>query len=363
MLPYYPAFRAKSGEYAALNHTPNELKASIFPRLIIPPPEERDLEKGEPLTPDEVATFTGRRIYQNWYRHSAFIDTQFVRDFIGPEGTLKLFRLARVHSANLVAVATVDDLFAPHFRELVNPTLPGIGVYLRYEDIDIHRLLEGLAVVGCAPEKSVVFLDFADAPLDIPEAASSVAGAIEDLLVGANWHRIAFQGSGFPATNPAKEEGICRIPRTEWTSYWAAIHEAGFNPQQVCFGDYGADSGLIKFPKKKGGAPAIRHIRYTASAETIIVRGSAVGDQAEAMRKVCKIVVESSDYAGRILSYADDRLWEISEGIASSGNPTTWRELNTAHHIARVVHDLGARVGRKFAPRDVEALKQMNLPY
>ncbi len=50
MLPYRPALRFKQGEYLAAARIPREIQKYIEPYFIIPPPKERDPEKGGPLT-------------------------------------------------------------------------------------------------------------------------------------------------------------------------------------------------------------------------------------------------------------------------------------------------------------------------
>lgn len=89
--------------------------------------------------------------------------------------------------------------------------------------------------------------------------------------------------------------------------------------------------------------------RSAGKTHTLVVRGSDTGAFTPTMRNVCKQIIESTDYAGRSFSYADDRIWRNAKGLTDTcGDPTGWRELNTAHHLVRVVQDLGFMSGVTF---------------
>ena len=78
------------------------------------------------------------------------------------------------------------------------------------------------------------------------------------------------------------------------------------------------------------------------------MRGKENGTDSEVMVDVFRRVLRSGHFAGQAFSYADDEIWRRARGIGSCGNAPMWREWNTAHHIARVVRDLGAISGRSF---------------
>jgi hypothetical protein len=74
------------------------------------------------------------------------------------------------------------------------------------------------------------------------------------------------------------------------------------------------------------------------------------------MTDVFKRLIESEHFSGQGFSYADRRMWEAAKGIATCGNPSMWREWNMAHHMVRVVRDLGAMAGIFFADGPVSAV-------
>lgn len=349
MLPYHPALRFKQGEYTAGARIAREIQQHVEPRFIIPPPKEADPEKGKPLTADEIASLTGERIGKHWPLYPAFLDAQYVAPMLGNSGLRQLFRAAQGRNRKLAAVATVADLFNPLFAHFLRTSRPRIGIYLPYEEIDTATLLEGVKALGCAPEDCVLFLDFTGAPLEVDGVAASVAAIIDELGTAARWGRLVFQGSAFPIKNPADHGGKFLVPRREWRVFLDALKECSVSPELLGYGDYGADCGEINFPRKGGGGRAIRHLRYTGMSHTLIVRGAEQGKDADVMRDVCQRVLESGHFAGQRFSYADDRIWRGAKGLDGPGNASMWREWNMAHHMTRVVRDLGALAGVTFS--------------
>lgn len=358
MLPYYPALRFKRGEYTASAKLALDIQKNVSPRFILPPPKEADPEKGRQLTNDEIAYLTGKRIGKFWPVRSAYLDAQYIAPYLGSAGLRRLFRTAQTENSNLVVVATTEDLNNPLYKDFLRHSSPRIGIYLPYEEIDPSALLKAVKGIGCIPEECVLFVDFTGVPFELTEVAGSVAGIFDELGTIAQWGRIIFQGSAFPAKNPADHGGKCLVPRHEWRVFHEAVKECSISPDRLGYGDYGADCGEINFPRK-GGGRAIRHLRYTGTNDTVVVRGASSGKDADVMRDVCQRVRDSGHFAGQTCSYADDRICLTAEGSAGPGNASDWREWNTAHHITKVVRDLGALAGVAFKEQPAsEVIKQ-----
>jgi hypothetical protein len=49
--------------------------------------------------------------------------------------------------------------------------------------------------------------------------------------------------------------------------------------------------------------------------------------------------------------------------VAGPGTATTWREINTTHHITQVVRDIGRVKDLSFADLKVEPIKQFELRF
>jgi len=357
---YVPALRLKQGEYRGLQRLAPDVADKIVPRLVLPPPKERDPEKHRLLTKDEIVHETGRRIADHWKMRDAFLDVRFLFQEFGEtecaEWLPKMFDVARKADAQPIPVLSVADALGPRaaaFR-LALATEGATKAAIRVESGEIDRELGGRLVaavfaLGVSPEECAVLADFSDADFSSAPAVAGIAqAALEDLQGIGRWHHVVFQGTNFPDVNPAEEDGNTVIPRNEWLAWKEAIKLDGTSPEHLVFGDYGADCAKFEFKKASGGIP-IRHYRYTTPDSWLVVRGSAKGKAEAVMRGVCERILRSGKFAGRRFSSADDYIFKTAKGWGGPGNGSTWREINTTHHITRVVRDIGGIKGMSFA--------------
>ncbi|MGN6365896.1 beta family protein [Asticcacaulis taihuensis] len=350
MLPYYPCLRFKQGEYVAMAKLPSDVLPYVEPRFVVPPPKERDPELGRVPNIDEIAHMTGDRVGKHWPLRRAFLDTRFVADELGDEGLRTLFRLAQARNPNIVPVATVSDLCNPLFLDIQCKNGPvKLSVLVDYEQVDRGALATGLSVLGLSAADCVLFIDFTGATLKPEIAAGSISGVFGLFNEIGPWHRIVFQASNFPETNPPEYGKNKFVPRDEWFAFHEAMKECDVPPERIGYGDFGADTGKMVFPRSKGGGKATRHIRYTGKTHTLIVFADKDGKDAEQMKKVCQRVMGNDSYAGQQFSEADNRIFRVANGMDGPGNASMWREWNTMHHVMRVVRDLGAMDDVKFA--------------
>ncbi|MDF2231576.1 beta family protein [Albimonas sp. CAU 1670] len=353
MLPYYPTLRAKPGEFTACGHTAARYRVHIKPRFVIPPATEADPEKGRPPTLDEIAHMMGERLGKNWPRHDAFLDPQFVAETLGDDGTERLFRVATAVNPLLVPVLRLPELHNPVKRRLLRPGEVRAAIYLGFEDAaDPDEVLEGVRSLGLQPQECVLFVDFTETALG-EDAAPSIAEIFDRLDEVGPWSKIVYQASAYPAKLPVGPNEKTLIARLEWTTFLAVLRETGIQPNRLAYGDFGADSGRMVFKTGKGGRPR-PHLRYTGRTHTLVVRGSDAGKFTPTMRKVCRQIIDSEEFGGRGFSYADDRIWRNAKDLTDTcGDATGWRELNTAHHLARVIRDLGELSGISFEDDEV----------
>lgn len=340
MLPYRPALRFKQGEYTAAGRIRTDVQKYVRPFFILPPLIEQDPELGRALTHDEIATVTGRRIAKHWPLYPAYLDTQYMLSEPNTVGIARLFKVARAQNDKLIAVAPASDLANPVWSTLALATFPRLAIHLRAEELDADQLTQGLKSLGIDAAECEIFVDFSDLELDMEDVSAVVNGTLNDLSEIAPWGCIVFQGSNFPTTNPAEAGKTAIVPRHEWTIFKDALNDCDIPNERIGFSDFGADCGKINFPKKKGGAIPIPHIRYTTKTSTLVIRGVANGNQSERIVAVLKALAEHTDFAGRGFSYADKRMWDTANGRATAGTASNWREWNMAHHILRVVTDL-----------------------
>ena len=150
---------------------------------------------------------------------------------------------------------------------------------------------------------------------------------------------IVFLGTHYPEKNPAKPGHTFIQPRNEWLAWREAVKFDPSTAQQMVFGDFAADSAKIDF--KAGRAQPIRHIRYTTASSWLVVRGENEGSDHEVMKDVFERIVESGEFLGARFSNADAYIYDVAcNNAPKAGNATTWRQVNTTHHITRVVVDI-----------------------
>ncbi|WP_281968988.1 beta family protein [Roseovarius nanhaiticus] len=103
----------------------------------------------------------------------------------------------------------------------------------------------------------------------------------------------------------------------------------------------------MNFPTKRGAAIPIPPVRHTTKTDTVF-RWKAAGKQSEVMKAVRIELVGRPDFAGKMLSYADRRIWDAANGHVTPGNANKWREWNMARHITRVCSELATMSGLWF---------------
>jgi hypothetical protein len=361
---YVPALRFKQGEYRGLARLATDVADRIVPRFVIPPPKDRDPEEGRPLTQEEILHGTGRRIGRHWRMRPAYLEPRFLFAEFGEAESVtwlpQLFRGVRDAGGIPIPVATLDDMQGDQGRAfrlvLAKNTEAWIAVRLKSGEINSDlagRVASALTRLRLKPGNCALLLDFADADLsNVSVVSSIILGALEDVQVIGRWQSIVFQGTNYPDKNPAAEDSTITVPRNEWLAWSSAIQKDANALEHLLFGDYCADNANFEF-RSGGGAAPYPHYRYSAADSWVVARGKSDISPREAMRKVSQSVLDSGVFAGQDFSSADDFIYATANGYAGPGNASTWREINTAHHITRVVSDIGRMRGFSVERRAV----------
>lgn len=362
-LLYVPALRAKAGEFKGLQKLAPDVSEKMIPHLIIPPPKDIDPEKQLLLTKDEIVTLTSRRIAEHWPMRPTFLDPRFLfREFSEDDSHVwlpRIFDAARRAGATAIPVFSIADAFSSRavgFRKcLVSGTIKA-AIRFKFDEVDQElaaHLSSLLTTMELTASDCVILADFSEADFAEPEVVGQIAQAVlEDLQTFGRWHAIVFQGTNYPIVNPAKDNSNFIVPRNEWLAWKSAVKLNGKSPDHLVFGDFAADCSKIAFAKAGGGIP-IRHYRYTTPESWLVVRGVATGTARDAMQQVCIRILNSGQFAGPEFSAADEYIFRTAKGWDGPGNGTVWREINTTHHITRVVRDIGRIKGHQFADRRV----------
>jgi hypothetical protein len=363
---YVPTLRMKTGELQGLLHLAEDIKEPTIPHLIIPPLPERDDEVQAVLMDTESVPGAGLVLAKYWAGRRALLDVRYLfQDFGEAEAGKwlpKTFELARRMRIEAIPVASVTDLNGARTQPFKDTFAEGalrLALCIPAEDLvdstagDQIKL--ALERVGVAPEHTAVLVDFTQADFSQPElAADVIEGALHDLEEIARWRAIVFQGTNYPEVNPAAHGSDDLVPRNEWAAWVQAVQFGKETEDHLVFGDYAADCARMNFGKS--GGRAIRHYRYTTPSHWFVVRGTEAGKDAAVMQEVSRRIIGSPHFAGRSFSSADNFIFQSAYGFGGPGNSTTWRQINTTHHITRVVRDIGAVKGRQFMDRKIASV-------
>jgi len=351
---YVPALRMKKGELEGLRLLQDDVADCIAPLLIVPPAKERNTGSQEALFPaGNGVPDVGGVLLKYWLHRPVFVDARVLFKECDAQEAVNwlpdIYNRARRLGVFAIPVASLDmleKLGTAAFKDSI-PTAPGLKFGLRIQSGEMAdssldgRVRRVLASLDVRASECAVFADFSDADLSVPSfVAPVIRGVLEQLQALAPWLLIVFLGTHYPETNPAKEAGQTVIhPRNEWHAWSEAVRFDPSTAQHMVFGDFAADSARIEFGGK-GGRP-IPHCRYTAGANWLVVRGEDKGSTYEVMKGVFERIVANSEFSGPTFSQADAYIFDVARNNApSAGNATIWRQVNTTHHITRVVADI-----------------------
>jgi hypothetical protein len=350
---YVPSLRMKKGELEGLRALRFDVADCVLPLLTVPPLKERESGSQEDLfPPGEAIPDVGGILVRYWPRRPTFIDPSALFKEHTAERAVnwlpELFNRARNFDVVAIPVAKLTDLEsvdASGFKASISPSCH-LKFGLRIQSGDMtdtnlgERVQSVLANLGLTASECAVLADFSDADLSDPWlVAPIIRAALELLQTFGHWQLIAFQGTHYPEKNPAEPGQTVSHPRNEWRAWREAVKFDPSTSEHMVFGDYAADSAKMDF--KSAGARPIPHCRYATDSHWLVTRGVEEGSTYEVMKDVFDRVVQSGEFSGPSFSEADAYIHHVANNrLESAGNATTWRQINTTHHITRVVADI-----------------------
>ena len=364
---YCPALRMKNGELEGVRQLASDVADRVLPRFIVPPSGERDEEVKLDLGDQPFPDF-GIRLAAHWQDRPMLLDCGHILDEYGRDRMStwlpRMFADAREKRALAIPAAKLADLGAREisaFQSAMDVTSgAAFAILLSSADLADTALLakigQALDRLGTHPDECVVVIDFCDADLSSAELAEPIIRyGVELVQELGPWRLISFQGTGFPEKNPAADGGHHMVRRSEWLAWKQVVSVDPTMLDQLTFGDYAAD--CAKVAAGKGGI-AIRHLRYTSEENWRVQRGrKASGSDKTIMGAVCQAIVSSGYFSGASFSAADAQISSLAKGEGGAGTASTWRQLNTTHHITVVVSDMVKMRGGSINAGPVPALQ------
>lgn len=360
---YVGALRMKAGELMGVKNLASDVADCFIPRFIVPPQSERENELQPRFLAGEQFPDISTALATHWLQRDALVEATYLLDEFGRERMglwlPRMFERARKAHTRPIPLVTAGDLLRDDLTAyqtcIDTSAFLKFGVVFSSGDLADSELLKQILGIieklSLTPGDCMVIADFHDADFtNADRVAPVIAGILDMLQSSALWQQIVFQGTNFPETNPADPGSHSLVARNEWIAWRKAVRFEPATADYMIFGDYAADCAKIVFTTG-GGAPAIRHYRYTTSEAWLVQRGPDTGTHAAIMRKVCKEILASGQFAGRTFSSADDYIFRSAHNAAGPGNAKEWRAVNTTHHITRVVTDVGRVRGFELKQR------------
>lgn len=350
---YMTALRMKKGELEGLSWLRDDVADCVIPMLIVPPAKDRGSSSQESLfAVSKSIPDVGGVLSKYWVHRPAFVDPRVLFREYGTDNAIHwlpaLFDRARrlgVLATPVASLVTLETVGTAGFRAAISfdeELMFGLSIQSGdMTDPSLNlRIQSVLAGLGLKPSQCAVISDFTDADLSEPSlVAPIIRSSLEQLQSLGQWQFIVFLGTHYPEKNPAQPGQTFIQPRNEWHSWTEAVEFDPSTAQQMLFGDFAADSAKIDF--KTGRAQPIRHSRYTTTSNWLVVRGENEGSDYEVMKGVYQRIVKSGMFSGATFSNADTYIFDVAQNnIRKAGNATTWRQINTTHHITRVVADI-----------------------
>lgn len=369
---YSPALRMKTGELSGVRELQHDVAACVVPRFIVPPLGERDDSQTD-LFPPGQAPDVGEILSRYWFGRRALVDLTYLLDEAGRDTAAtwlpQMFERARSLKARAIPMAMLSDLSGQEafaFKAAIpsNESLK-FGICVPSGDLVSVNLgadlSAALANVGLTAKDCAIIADFSDSDFSQPDHVSPIiSGALELLQELGDWQHIIFQATHYPEKNPAEPGQSTLCPRNEWAAWCQAVKFDPSTAEYMTFGDFAADSSKMSFGGS--GAPAIRHYRYTVKDSWFVVRGEKSGTDKTIMKDVCGRIVASEHFAGARFSTADTYIYRTANDLDGPGNSTIWRQVNTTHHITRVVTDVAKVRGISISEISEEPMaEQMSL--
>jgi hypothetical protein len=355
---YIPCLRWKRGEYEAVLQLPDTIKSTFMPLIEIPELGWDFEEKKEKKTIDELLSdFALKKICKKWGTSPCFIDLSF----ISPAQRMKngvhpirfIFEELRWLGCQAIPVTGLlrDGEYQREIKAALSKDKNGVCLRITIEQTakgtfktDLDSLLSTLKTQSADCD---LILDLGAPtnfrPLD--GFSMAIREIVNKLPYLNDFRTFTLSGTSFPETMGSIKEGVETVPRYEWQLYKVVVNALKKARLRLpAFGDY-----VINHPKLLEIDPRIANpsatIRYTIDDSWYIIKGKNVRDKKfgyKQYRNLCKQVLASGYYCGSDFSWGDNYIQECASGTGKTGNLSTWRQVGTNHHIAKVVWDIAS---------------------
>jgi len=351
---YVPILQGRRGELTALRDLPDHVRKQCVPLIEVPaiPSDERADEPSWSLGyhlrrfPAAVA---GAQL--GW--HPLFVDLS--TGSLAPDAQLGgqhpleiLFDGFHAEGLTAVPVTGLDRTlpFQEAVRRISGTDRCGACIRISRDALGAG-LAVGLAAViaatGVTTDEVDIVLDLgALRPDDVQLAALGIVSLLQQEF-GAPWRTVTIAAGAFPKNIADLPQRLSTVPRADWAVWSMVCGLMDPGSRWPGFGDY-----AIQAPGVVERDPLLQqltaNIRYTGARDWLVARGEFVLGRSTTeygeYHRLCGLLTERPEFRGPDFSPGDHYIAQCAAGEVEPGDPETWRQQGTSHHLATVVEQL-----------------------
>lgn len=347
---YVPILKWRQGEYQALYRLPSHIKRHLVPLIEIPPIEWDFETSQQAKSIDEHLQRFGQRLSKKWGKDPILLDLRLIEagERMGDGSHPLVYCVGRATElgSSIIPVTGIDrdDAYQMAVHNIAS-NHSNVCFRVSLEDwvneTTVKELKELLDRFDLAPQQADIVLDLGAPNFEPIDGFTNFLRAVYPPIATAMpWRNVIVAGTAFPKSMASLTELTQLVKRYEWLSYKQLVSGGKAVGRRPLFGDYAIAHPQLPREDMRLLRPAAS-IRYTIDDAWHVTKGDNVRDYGFGQyAKHCRALVKSEYFSGSNFSAADRYIEECGQGIASTGNLTTWRWVGTNHHLTKVTSDL-----------------------
>ncbi|MCT4086696.1 beta family protein [Elizabethkingia anophelis] len=340
---YLPILKGKKGEYDALSKLTDNVKKKILPLIEIPAIAWDFVNEAPSTTLEKQVDSSIKSIEKSWEKDlPILIDTFYLDDdYNGTDTTIGfIINKLKADGYNPIPVFNPNSSKRAIEQNKNNETFCIRITFEELDSFDANLEIERVAkILKIDKSKIILLLDLGyieEKQYVLAKRMSlSFYKEIKDIEKFKDFY---FSATSFPINlSSCKTNSITEIERIEFEVHEAFKNSKDKLPRIPKFSDY-----CISNPETDEIDPRFMtisaSIRYTYNEKWYIFKGGSIKKfSSDQFYSLSKEVVNSPIYSGEKFSWGDGQIYDKSKRIGGPGNSTTWRQINTNHHITLMV--------------------------
>ncbi len=344
---YLPILKGKKGEYDALKELSDEEKKLILPLIEIPAIPWDFVNEKYASTIEKQTQSSVKSIKKAWNNGGEIlIDTYYLEENFNSTGVKTLNNIIKSLHAETINATPVVNVYSSDelLDSLVFNRTICIRISFKEQEIfninqEISRIIDRLKI---KLSKVYLLLDMGFIDQGQTHLAKIASTSFYSDVKNINdFKEVFFAATSFPINlSSCKTNYVTKIERIEM------IIKDHFenSPTKILripkFADYcvsNPEIGEID-PRLMTMSAAVR---YTVEDAWYIFKAASVKKYSfDQFYDLAKEITSSTVYYGEDFSWGDNLIYEKSKRKGGTGNPTTWRQIATNHHITVMITNL-----------------------